>query len=137
MFLSLETAMISVPNGIHQTSASSATPTLDPRISIADPRWYSSVPFRRWRNPLLEVTVDGIMVKAPSMKKPLRTNVENLSKLLTALPRTDWPLGRVVVIAGPSIGPGDTEWWKAVDRNLARTIEVVTALSVVPYGAAL
>jgi hypothetical protein len=65
-----------------------------------------------------------------------RIKAENLGDILTELPLADWPLGRVVVIEGPSTGPGDPQWWNVVDQNLAGAVEVLEAHGVVPYVAA-
>jgi len=137
MFLAVQTAMISVPDSGRQTGARLVTPALNARILEREPSGCSSVRFPRgWRNPVLEVSAAGITVKAASVKSADSINAESVNDVLVAMPLTDWPHGRIVVIAGPSLGPGDNEWWKAADRNLARAIEVVKALGALPCLAA-
>jgi hypothetical protein len=109
--------------------------TLNPRIPRSKPAQYRAVREpREWRNPRLDVTDRGFELRSRSLREPSFVPLEDLRRVLTELPLTDWPYGRVVVVQNPGIGPADPEWWQAVKQNADGARKVLRALGADDWG---
>jgi hypothetical protein len=108
-----------------------AVPFLDVRIGAARAAEYQAIrDGRDWRNPYLEVTSEGFRLRSLSLPEPRSVLPAELRRLLTELPVSDWPVGRVVVVQSPSIVPSDESWIAAMERNVEAAKRIVTALDV-------
>jgi hypothetical protein len=80
-------------------------PRLDRRIPAPNPSEYQAIREQRdWRNPYLSVTKGGFNLRSLSTPEPRFVVLQDLRRVLTELPVSDWPYGRVVVVQLPSIG---------------------------------
>lgn len=115
--------------GAQQHSTGPAEPKLDPQIGAPDPVQYRSVrDAREWRNPYLDVSNSGFLLRSTSAQRPIFVAPSDLRRVLAELPTSDWPYGRVVVVQSSSITPADTEWIAAMRRNVDVAIEVLAKL---------
>jgi len=116
------------------TTIPAAEPKLDPRIPPADPKQYSTDPDERnWKNPRLDVTTAGFWLLSRSTPGKRFVTVIDLRRVLTALPVSDWPYGRVVVVQLPSLG-GDEQWLKAEQTNEIAARDILKALDARAFG---
>ncbi len=115
--------------GAQQPSPDRAEPGLDPQIGKPDPVQYRSVrDSREWRNPYLDVSNSGFLLRSASTQRPIFVAPSDLRRVLAELPTSDWPYGRVVVVQSPSIVPADAEWIAGMRRNVDVAIEVLAKL---------
>ena len=122
-------------NGSIQTAPSNtaeAGPKLDARIRRADPKQYEAMIWRDWRNPWLDAANNGFWLHSRSMPQMKFVTLADLRRVLTELPVSDWPYGRVVVIQSPSIA--GVEDWPAINANLDAARKIATALNVESWG---
>jgi hypothetical protein len=102
---------------------------LDPRIPPPDTgRYKYNIAGKDWLNPSLLIRRDGIQltVKAASIENKI-VSLDELASVLTALPPTAWPYGKVVAVAEPGLrGPDDS----FIEENRAKTESVLNSLGV-------
>jgi len=116
-------------------AATQSQPQLDTRIPAPDRARYRAIQNEReWRNPYLLVSNQGFELRSLSEAKPRIVRLPNLRRVLTELPLSDWPYGRVVVVQSPSIVPGDEEWIAAMRHNIAEARKVLEALGADEWG---
>jgi hypothetical protein len=78
---------------------------LDRRIAAPDRSEYRAIrEAEDWRNPYLSVSKGGFKLRSLSTPEPRFVGLKDLRRVLTELPVSDWPYGRVVVVQLPSIG---------------------------------
>jgi len=107
-------------------------PRLDRRIAAPNPSEYQAIREQRdWRNPYLSVTKGGFNLRSLSTPEPRFVVLKDLRRVLTELPVSDWPYGRVVVVQLPSIGGPSIEMMRP-DRKGA--YEVLKALDADVWG---
>jgi hypothetical protein len=112
-----------------------AEPVLDRRIRAANRSRYRAVrDEREWRNPHLLASGLGFELRSLSAPKPQQVALSELRRVLTGLPISDWPYGRVVVVQSPSIVPVDDEWRAALQRNIDGALAVCKALGADWWG---
>src|SRR5580765_1172120 len=80
---------------------------LSPAIPAADPAKYAAIrDARDWKNPYLIVHDGDIEVIATTIPTPRRVNTSDaLAEVLTKLPPSAWPYGRVAAIQDASSQP--------------------------------
>jgi hypothetical protein len=81
-------------------SQSGATPQLSPRLDDRIGTAKGSLPCDEalWRNPLIDLQGDTVLLRALSSREPRRLTVDELDRVLTSLPPSDWPYGRIVAL---------------------------------------
>jgi hypothetical protein len=121
--------------GAQQPSTDRAEPGLDPQIREPDAVQYRSVrDAREWRNPYLDVSNSGFLLRSASTRRPIFVAPSDLRRMLAELPIGDWPYGRVVVVQLPSIVAADAEWIAAMRRNADVARRVLAKLGVDAWG---
>jgi hypothetical protein len=121
--------------GAQQPSTDRAEPGLDPQIGEPDPVQYRSVrDAREWRNPYLDVSNSGFLLRSASTQRPIFVAPSDLRRVLAELPIGDWPYGRVVVVQSPSIVPADAESIAGMRRNVDVAMGVLAKLGVDAWG---
>ena len=114
--------------------AADAGPKLDVRIPRANPKQYEAVlDGRNWRNPWIDAVQDGFWLRSRSTPQKKFVTLADLRRVLTELPVSDWPYGRVVVIQSPSI-VGSLEQWRVIDANVDAARKIATALDAESWG---
>ena len=114
--------------------AADAGPKLDARIRRADPKQYEAVlDARDWRNPWIDAEQNGFWLRSRSTPQRKFVTLGDLRHVLTELPVSDWPYGRVVVIQLPSI-IGSVEQWRAVEANADAARTIATTLNAESWG---
>lgn len=115
--------------GAQQRSTDLGQPRLDPQIGEPDRVRYRSVrDTREWRNPWLDVSNSGFLLRSASIQRPIFVAPSDLRRVLAELPTSDWRYGRVVVVQSPSIVPADAEWIDGMRRNVDVAVEVLAKL---------
>jgi hypothetical protein len=108
---------------------SSSQSQLDPRIPPPDPgRYRYNIASKDWPNPWLMIRRDGIQltVKAASIENRI-VSVDEVASVLTALPPSAWPYGKVVAVGEPGLrGPDD----RIIEENKTKTEAVLNSLGV-------
>jgi hypothetical protein len=102
---------------------------LDPRIPPPDPdRYKYNIAGKDWPNPSLLIRREGVQltVKAASIENKI-VSLNELASVLTALPPSAWPYGKVVVVGEPGLGGPDDRF---IEENRARTESVLDSLGV-------
>jgi hypothetical protein len=130
-------ALVSYPSAATETGPPQKQPhevKLDPKIPAAKRAQYRTVEPREWRNPWLDVNDRGFELRSRSSPEPKFVSLKDLRRVLTELPLSDWPYGRVVVVQSPGIGPADPEWWRAVRENIEGAQKVLKALGAEDWG---
>jgi hypothetical protein len=116
------------------SNAADAGPKLNGRIPRADPKQYEAVlDWRDWRNPWLDAVQNGFWLHSRSTPQKKFVTLADLRRVLTQLPVSDWPYGRVVVIQSPSI-IGSVEEWRVVDANVDAARKIAKALDADSWG---
>jgi hypothetical protein len=96
------------------------------QIPPADPQKYAGLrDMKAWRNPYLIIRIDGVGLFDPANNEQHLLKPDELPNVLSALPASAWPYGRVVAVAENS--PTSSEDQKvAIRRNkgiVAGTLE--------------
>jgi hypothetical protein len=121
--------------GAQQPSTDRTEPGLDPQIGEPNAVQYRSVrDAREWRNPYLDVSNSGFLLRSASTQRPIFVPPSDLRRVLTELPTGDWPYGRVVVVQLPSVVPADAKWIAGMRRNVDVAKEVLAKLGVEVWG---
>jgi hypothetical protein len=60
---------------------------------------------RDWRNPILTVQDDGVLIRANGVGEPTHVPIKDVKGFLISLPVSAWPYGRVVAQSNQSILP--------------------------------
>ena len=103
---------------------------LDPRIPPPDPSRYKyNIAGRDWPNPSLLIRRDGIQltVKAASIENKI-VSLDELASVLTALPPSAWPYGKVVTVGQLGLRGQDND--RLIEENRAKTESVLNSLGV-------
>jgi hypothetical protein len=117
--------------GWPQQPAIRSEPRLDTRIPAPVRLEYRAIREERdWRNPHLLVSKGGFRLRSLSAPEPRLVELKDLRRILTELPVSDWPYGRVVVVQWPSIG-GSIE---ATQPNYDGALAILKALDADWWG---
>jgi hypothetical protein len=128
---SLLSSNVTVQSQSGQQDDARREPMLDARIPVPDRARYEAVrDGGEWRNPSLVAVASGFELTSASNPKPKLVTVKDLRRVLTDLPITDWPYGRVVKLSNSSILPADDRWVRAMDLNFAHARTILEALGV-------
>lgn len=103
---------------------------LDPRIPPPDPSRYKyNIAGRDWPNPSLLVRREDIQltVKAASIENKI-VSLDELASVLTALPPSAWPYGKVVAVGESGLRGQDND--RLIAENRAKTESVLNSLGV-------
>ncbi len=103
---------------------------LDPRIPPPDPSRYKyNIAGRDWPNPSLLIRREDIQltVKAASIENKI-VSLDELASVLTALPPSAWPYGKVVAVGEPGLRGQDND--RLIEENRAKTESVLNSLGV-------
>ena len=115
-----------------QQTAIRSEPRLDSRIPAPDRSQYRAIrEARAWRNPYLSISNRGFELRSLSAPEPRVVVLNDLRRVLTELPVSDWPYGRVVVVQMPSIGGQSIA---AMQRDIQEAREVLKALDADEWG---
>jgi hypothetical protein len=102
---------------------------LDPRIPPPDPgRYEYNMAGKDWPNPSLIILRDGVQltVKAASIENKI-VSLGELASVLTALPPSAWPYGKVVAVGEPGLRSPDD---RLIEENRTKTEAVLNSLGV-------
>jgi hypothetical protein len=102
---------------------------LDPRIPPPDPgRYEYNMAGKDWPNPSLLIRRDGVQLtaKAASIENKI-VSLGELASVLTALPPSAWPYGKVVAVGEPGLRGPDHRF---IEENKAKTESVLNSLGV-------
>jgi hypothetical protein len=108
---------------------SSSQTQLDPRIPPPDPSRYKyNIAGKDWPNPSLIIRRDGVQLtaKATSIENKI-VSLGELASVLTALPPSAWPYGKVVAVGEPGLRGPDHRF---IEENKAKTESVLNSLGV-------
>jgi hypothetical protein len=131
----LVSALVPGPGGLPHQVVAQPEARLNSRIPAADRARYIRVrDARDWRNPYLVASASGFEIKSISSPVPRLLPLKDLRRVLTGLPISDWPYGRVVVVQSPSIAPADSAWREAMTRNIEGAVDILKALGVDAWG---
>ncbi|HZE62384.1 MAG TPA: hypothetical protein VE056_00815 [Pyrinomonadaceae bacterium] len=103
---------------------------LDPRIPPPDPSRYKyNIAGKDWPNPSLLIRREDIQltVKAASIENKI-VSLDELASVLTALPPSAWPYGKVVAVGQPGLRGQDND--RLIEENRAKTESVLNSLGV-------
>jgi len=118
------------PPRAREESAASPEARLQ-QIPSADPQKYAGVrDMKAWRNPYLIIRIDGVGLFDPANNEQHLLKPDELPNVLSALPASAWPYGRVVAVAENS-PTGSEEQRVAIRRNkgiVAGTLESIHIL---------
>jgi hypothetical protein len=121
--------------GFQQQAAIRSEPRLDRRIPAPDRSQYGSIREERaWRNPHLLASHTGFELRSLSAPEPRVVLLKDLRRVLTELPISDWPYGRVVVLQSPRIVEAVDEWIAAMHRNIDEARTLIKALGADVWG---
>jgi len=99
---------------------------LNPAIGPPKVALYRSIrDGRDWRNPVLAVQDDGVLISANGAKNPTHVAIEDVKAFLISLPVSAWPYGRVVVQSNQHILPVP---WEDYVRNMSKIEQQVGVL---------
>ena len=116
-----------------RANAADAGPRLDARIRRANPQQYEAVlDPRDWRNPWLDAVRDGFWLRSRYTRQKKFVTLADLRRVLTELPVSDWPYGRVMVIQSPSLAGVDD--WPAIAANIEAARMIAAALRADSWG---
>jgi hypothetical protein len=116
-------------NRAEERKTSSQT-QLDPRIPPPDPgRYKYNIAGKDWPNPSLLIRRDSIQltVKAASIENKI-VSLDELASVLTALPPSAWPYGKVVAVGEPGLRGQDDD--RFIEENRAKTESILNSLGV-------
>jgi len=115
-----------------QKAAIPVEPRLDSRITAPNRSEYRAIREERdWQNPHLSVSKSGFYLRSLSAPEPRLIALKDLRKVLTELPISDWPYGRVVVLKLPSIGG---LWIATMQADFDGARKILKALDADEWG---
>src|SRR4051794_22002243 len=100
---------------------------LNAAIGPAHPQRYKFIDdARKWQNPILVISGDGIQVISKGLPSGERTVAPpDLRRTLIDLPVTAWPYGRVVAVQDNGLHPADLSDGPAITSNRNVTLAIL------------
>ena len=80
---------------------------------------------RDWRNPILTVQDDGVLIRANGAGEPTHVAIKDVKGFLIGLPVSAWPYGRVVIQSDQHILPVPSDVY---ERNMSKTGQQVAII---------
>lgn len=105
------------------TLGQSQAPPCDPNVSarlrklpVASDAWKKIQDMQLWKNPYIIIQRDGILLLVGGVRNYKTIAVEDLARTLAELPKTAWPLGRVIGVQENGLRSGDDDVLIAKNR---------------------